>query len=108
METKIINNRYELIACTAIATEAGDTEEQSAILCRDMDACLGDAFCVYFDYSLDYFESPEDLYNAEYPEFDDDTLATVRIDGQPINAYFWGELAPQFAEIVDSLDDDAE
>lgn len=44
METKIINNRYELIACTAIATEAGDTEEQSAILCRDMDACLGDAF----------------------------------------------------------------
>ena len=36
------------------------------------------------------------------------TLATVRIDGQPINAYFWGELAPQFAEIVDSLDDDAE
>lgn len=26
METKIINNRYELIACTAVATEAGDTE----------------------------------------------------------------------------------
>ena len=53
METKIINNRYELIACTAVATEAGDTEEQSAILCRDMDACLGDAFCVYFGYTLD-------------------------------------------------------
>ena len=107
METKIID-RYELSACTAIAVNSGYMERQPAILCRDMDACLGDAFCVYFDYSLDYFESPEDLCNAEYPEFDDDTLATVRIDGQPINAYFWGELAPQFAEIVDSLDDDAE
>ena len=77
METKIID-RYELIACTAIAVNSGYMERQSAILCRDMDACLGDAFCVYFDYSLDYFESPEDLCNAEYPEFDDDTLATPR------------------------------
>ena len=34
METKIINNRYELIACTAVATEAGDTEVQDAIYSR--------------------------------------------------------------------------
>ena len=87
METKIINNRYELIACTAIATEAGDTEEQSAILCRDMDACLGDAFCVYFGYTLDDLDDLDDLADADYPDFSDDTLATVRIDGQPISAY---------------------
>nr|DAE36320.1 MAG TPA: hypothetical protein [Caudoviricetes sp.] len=85
METKIINNRYELIACTAIATEAGDTEEQSAILCRDMDACLGDAFCVYFGYTLD--ELADSIEDADYPDFSDDTLATVRIDGQPISGY---------------------
>lgn len=58
MEAKIINSRYELIACTAIATEAGDTEAQPAILCRDMDACLGDAFCVYFGYALDELTIP--------------------------------------------------
>lgn len=87
MEKKIINNRYELIACTAIATEAGDTEAQSAILCRDMGACLGDAFCVYFDHTLDDLADLSDLENADYPDFSDDTLRTVRIDGQPISAY---------------------
>lgn len=87
MEKKIINNRYELIACTAIATEAGDTEEQSAILCRDMDACLGDGFCVYFGYTLDDLDDLDDLAAADYPDFSEDTLRTVRIDGQPISAY---------------------
>ena len=86
MEKKIID-RYELIACTAVASEAGDTEAQSAILCRDMDACQGDAFCVYFGYTLEDLADLSDLENADYPDFSDDTLATVRIDGQPISAY---------------------
>ena len=85
METKIINNRYELIACTAIAIEAGDTEVQDAILCRTMGACLGDAFCVYFGYTP--AELADSIEDADYPDFSDDTLATVRIDGQPISAY---------------------
>lgn len=85
METKIINNRYELIACTAIAVNSGYMERQPAILCRDMDACLGDAFCVYFGYTLD--ELADSIEDADYPDFSDDTLATVRIDGQPISAY---------------------
>lgn len=87
MEKKIIENRYELISCTAIAVNSGWMERQPAILCRDMEACLGDAFCVYFDYSLYHFETMQDLCDADQPEFDDDTLATVRIDGQPISAY---------------------
>ena len=87
MEKKIINNRYELIACTAIATEAGDTEEQSAILCRIMDACLDDALCVYFGYTLDDLDNLDDFAAADYPDFSEDTLRTVRIDGQPISAY---------------------
>ena len=85
METKIINNRYELIACTAVAVNSGYMERQPAILCRDMDACLGDAFCVYFGYTLD--ELADSIEDADYPDFSDDTLATVRIDGQPISAY---------------------
>lgn len=87
METKIINNRYELIACTAIATEAGDTEVQDAILCRTMGVCLGDAFCVYFGYTLDDLDDLDDLADADCPDFSEDTLRTVRIDGQPISAY---------------------
>ena len=86
MEKKIID-RYELIACTAVAVNAGDTERQSAILCRDTEACLGDAFCVYFDCALDEINDLSDLENLDAPEFDDETLATVRIDGQPISAY---------------------
>lgn len=101
METKIID-RYELIACTAVAVNSGYMERQPAILCRKMDACLGDAFCVYFGYTLDDLD---DLADADCPDFSEDTLLTVRIDGQPINAYYWGEFAPWFAEIVDSLDD---
>lgn len=87
METKIINNRYELITCTAIATEAGDTEVQDAILCCTMGACLGDAFCVYFGYTLDDLDDLDDLADADCPDFSEDTLRTVRIDGRPISAY---------------------
>lgn len=87
METKIINNRYELITCTAIATEAGDTEVQDAILCRTMGACLGDAFFVYFGYTLDDLDDLDDLADADCPDFSEDTLRTVRIDGRPISAY---------------------
>ncbi len=82
MEKKIINNRYELIACTAIATESGDTEAQDAIYCRDMETSDGD--CVIFGYALDDLD---DLADADGITFDEDTLRTVRIDGQPISAY---------------------
>ena len=98
METKIINNRYELIACTAIATEAEfniwqDAEAAKIVVDAGIeqlvlvgwDACLGDAFCVYFGYTLD--ELADSIEDADYPDFSDDTLATVRIDGQPISAY---------------------
>lgn len=57
MEKKIINNRYELIACTAISVEAGDTEAQNAIYCRDMESSDGD--CVIFGYALHYQEHTE-------------------------------------------------
>lgn len=82
MEKKIINNRYELIACTAIAVEAGDTDAQNAIYCRDMESSDGD--CVIFGYALDDLD---DLADADGFAFDEDTLRTVRIDGQPISAY---------------------
>ena len=82
MEKKIINNRYELIACTAIAVEASDTEAQNAIYCRDMESSDGD--CVIFGYALDDLD---DLADADGFAFDEDTLRTVRIDGQPISAY---------------------
>ena len=85
METKIINNRYELIACTAIATEAGDTEVQDAIYCRSTETSDGD--CVYFGYTLDDLDDLDDLADADCPDFSEDTLRTVRIDGQPISAY---------------------
>ena len=29
----------------------------------------------------------DSIEDADYPDFSDDTLATVRIDGQPISAY---------------------
>lgn len=82
MEKKIINDRYELIACTAIATEAGDTEAQDAIYCRDMESSNGD--CVIFGYELDELD---DLTDADGITFDEETLRTVRIDGKPISAY---------------------
>ena len=82
METKIINNRYELIACTAIATEAGDAEAQDAIYCRDMESSDGN--CVIFGYALNDLD---DLADADGVTFDEETLRTVRIDGQPINEF---------------------
>lgn len=82
MEKKIINNRYELIACTAIAVEAGDAEAQDAIYCRDMET--PDGSCVIFGYALDNLD---DLADADGITFDEETLRTVRIDGQPISAY---------------------
>lgn len=81
METKIIDH-YELIACTALAAEAGDTEAQDAIYCRDMETSDGD--CVIFGYALDDLD---DLADVDGITFDEDTLRTVRINGQPISAY---------------------
>ena len=82
MEKKIIDNRYELIACTAISTESGDTEAQEAIYCRDMESPDGD--CVIFGYEL---ADLDDLADIDGITFDEDTLRTVRIDGQPVSAY---------------------
>lgn len=89
MKTKMIeSDRYELIECTAVATEAGDTERQHAILCRDLSASC-DADSVIFGCCID---EVDDLYYIDTISTDQDTLDTVLIDGLPINSYVSGKL----------------
>lgn len=55
------------------------------IYCRSTETSDGD--CVYFGYTLDDLDDLDDLADADCPDFSEDTLRTVRIDGRPISAY---------------------
>lgn len=79
---KIINERYELTACTAIAGCDGMEEEkrQPAVFFHDAEDILRNGDSVIFGYSLDDFETKEDLDLADFSAFESDwrVLKSVR------------------------------
>lgn len=82
---KIINERYELTACTAIAACDGMEEEkrQPALFFHDADDGFRNGDSVIFGYSLADFESEEDLALADPGAFESDweVLKSVRFAG---------------------------
>ncbi len=91
--------RYQLIACTAIASVdegATESDRQDAILVRDIAACAGDADQVLFGYSLEDMdeESFQDACTYDSDAFSGyyEDLDSVLIDGKPISYYVPGEL----------------
>lgn len=86
-----------LVECTAVATTAGDTEPQNAVLCVYMDIENGiqDEEILFCDGGLEAFGGVDgfDEYAADNPDsfssyYED--LDIVRIDWKPISYYdFW-------------------
>lgn len=60
---KIIDNRYELTTCTAIAASIGDTTRQAAIFYHDAKDASNDGDGVIFGYTLDEISSADDIAN---------------------------------------------
>lgn len=95
MEKKIIGN-YELIACTAIAASAGDTERQDAILVRDLDVEF-DPDAVLFGYNFKEMDADalEDAFMNDSSAFStyEEDITSVLIDGRPLSAFYYkGEI----------------
>lgn len=71
--TKIIDNRYELTACTAIAASIGDTDRQNAIFFHDIEDINRDGDAVIFGgYDLNDIESTDDLFGIDSSAFSTD------------------------------------
>lgn len=81
---KIIDNRYEITTCTAIAVTADDTTRQDALYFHDKEDKFHDADGVIFGYDLDDFESSDDFENMDWAALstDQDDLETVRFESE--------------------------
>lgn len=93
---KKIINHYQFVDCTAIAASEGDTERQSAVLIRDLDAAVGDADSILFGWSVTNLpDSESELEYTLYGEpisMDDEDLKTVEVDERPLSDYVGGAL----------------
>ena len=73
---KIINNRYELTTCTAIAASIGDTTRQNAIFFHDMQDANGDG--ILFGSELDWISDESDIADmGEALSTEADDIATA-------------------------------
>ena len=73
---KIINNRYEVTTCTAIAASIGDSTRQNAIFFHDMQDADGDG--IIFGYNFDWINDESDIVDmGESLSTDADDIATA-------------------------------
>lgn len=81
---KIIDNRYELTTCTAIAVTADETTRQDALYFHDKEDKFHDADGVIFGYDLDDFESSDDFASMDGFALSTDSaeLDTVRFESE--------------------------
>lgn len=77
---KIIDNRYELTTCTAIAASIGDTTRQAAIFYHDAEDANNDGDGVIFGYTLDDIDTEADFTAIDESAFSTDAadLETVK------------------------------
>lgn len=75
---KIIDNRYELTTCTAIAVTADDTTRQNALYYHDTQDENHDGDGVIFGYNIDEITSESDINDlGESLSTDSSDLDTV-------------------------------
>lgn len=82
---KIIDNRYELTTCTAIAVTAGDTTRQDALYFHDREDEFHDGDSVVFGYNIDWVNDDSDLSDPDFDKSlsrDWEDLETVRFESE--------------------------